>query len=47
MYFYKIENFAYGDINERSFSYPHPWTSHELSARGHFTSVVKPKLQDK
>ena len=24
MYFYKIENFAYGEINERSFSNPHP-----------------------
>ena len=26
MYFYMIENFAYGEINERSFSNPHPWT---------------------
>ena len=25
-YFCKIENFAYGEINERSFSNPHPWT---------------------
>ena len=25
MYFCKIENFAYGEINERSFSNPHPW----------------------
>ena len=24
MYFCKIENFAYGEINERSFSNPHP-----------------------
>ena len=24
-YFCKIENFAYGEINERSFSNPHPW----------------------
>ena len=26
MYFCKIENFAYGEINERSFNNPHPWT---------------------
>ena len=25
-YFCKIENFAYGEINERSFSNPHPWS---------------------
>ena len=25
MYFCKIENFAYGEIDERSFSNPHPW----------------------
>ena len=25
MYFCEIENFAYGKINERSFSNPHPW----------------------
>ena len=25
-YFRKIENFAYGEINERSFSNPHPCT---------------------
>ena len=25
MYFCKIENFAYGEINERSFSNPRPW----------------------
>ena len=25
MYFYMIKNFAYGEINERSFSNPHPW----------------------
>ena len=24
-YFCKIENFAYGEINEQSFSNPHPW----------------------
>ena len=24
-YFYKIENFAYGEINEQNFSNPHPW----------------------
>ena len=24
MYFYEIENFASGEINERSFSNPHP-----------------------
>ena len=27
MYFCEIENFAYGEINERSFSNPHPWTN--------------------
>ena len=26
MYFCHIEYFAYGEINERSFSNPHPWT---------------------
>ena len=26
MYFCKIENFAYGEIDERSFSNPHPWS---------------------
>ena len=25
-YFCKMENFAYGEISERSFSNPHPWT---------------------
>ena len=25
MYFCETENFAYGEINERSFSNPHPW----------------------
>ena len=29
-YFCKIENFAYGEISERSFSNPHPRTSHSL-----------------
>ena len=29
MYFCKIENFAYGEINEQSFSNPHPWTAAE------------------
>ena len=24
-YFDRIENFAYGEINEQSFSNPHPW----------------------
>ena len=24
MYFWQIQNFAYGEINERSFSNPHP-----------------------
>ena len=27
MYFCEIENFAYGEINEQSFSNPHPWTA--------------------
>ena len=27
MYFCKIENFTYGEINERSFSNPHPGTA--------------------
>ena len=26
MYFCEIEKFSYGEINERSFSNPHPWT---------------------
>ena len=26
MYFCEIENFAYGEINERTISNPHPWT---------------------
>ena len=29
-YFCKIENFAYGEINERSFSNPHPWSGSQL-----------------
>ena len=27
-YFRKIENYTYGEINERSLSNPHPWPSH-------------------
>ena len=27
MYFWQIQNFAYGEINERSFSNPHSWTN--------------------
>ena len=27
MSFWQIKNFAYGEINERSFSNPHPWTT--------------------
>ena len=27
MHFFKIENFAYGKNNERSFSNPHPWAT--------------------
>ena len=27
IHFYKIENFGYGEINERSFSNPHPRTN--------------------
>ena len=30
-YFCKIENFAYGEINERSFSNPHPRTKALIS----------------
>ena len=33
-YFCKIENLAYGEISERSFSNPHPWTSHKPCYRG-------------
>ena len=29
-YFCKIENFAYWEISERSFSNPHPWISYSL-----------------
>ena len=32
MYFCQIENFAYGEINERSFSNPHPCTVAETVA---------------
>ena len=31
-YFRNIENFAYGEISERSFSNPHPWSN--IAARG-------------
>ena len=31
-YFCKIENFAYGEISERSFSNPHPWTTDKINA---------------
>ena len=34
MYFYMIENFAYGEINERSFSNPHPWSPTQTIWRG-------------
>ena len=37
MHFCKIENFAYGEINERSFSNPHPWA--------HFLSFAQSKLR--
>ena len=30
MYFWQIQNFAYGEINERSFSNPHPWLGQHL-----------------
>ena len=35
-YFFKIKSFAYGEINERSFSNPHPWGRciHKLSGSG-------------
>ena len=29
-YFCKIENFAYGEISEQSFSNPHPWTVYPI-----------------
>ena len=32
MYFCHIKNFPYGEINERSFSNPHPWTFGQNSA---------------
>ena len=41
MYFREIENFAYGEINERSFSNPHPWctdTYKGFSSRGDLSS---------
>ena len=34
MYFCKIEYFAYGEINERSFSNPHPRTVDTLLITG-------------
>ena len=33
MYFCEIENFAYRDINERSFSNPHPWSNADAYCR--------------
>ena len=32
MHFFKIENFAYGKINERGFSNPHPRLDYITSA---------------
>ena len=34
MNFREIENSAYGEINERSFSNPHPWTDSDKLATG-------------
>ena len=31
MYFWQMENFAYGEINERSFSNPHPCSLCEVN----------------
>ena len=39
-YFCKIENFAYGEISERSFSNPHPWSMlRKALRRCHVASV--------
>ena len=35
MYFWQIENFAYGEINERSFSNPHPCEVNIMVADNH------------
>ena len=45
MYFCEIENFAYGEINERSFSNPHPrakWSA-SITASGSITVRWIPK----
>ena len=34
MYFCEAENFAYGEINEPSFSNPHPWAVYQLQGSG-------------
>ena len=42
-YFWKIENFANGEINERSFSNPHPWTGIIINSdhqRGAIINIV-------
>ena len=43
MYFCKIENFAYGEINERSFSNPTPgWLvlNIRLITHGSYTDII-------
>ena len=39
MYFREIENFAYGEVNERSFSNPHPSTKPLLGTNGHILLI--------
>ena len=42
-FFYKTENFAYGEINERNFSNPHPWSFELLYC---ITSITLPLRTD-
>ena len=42
-YFCKIENFAYGEISERRFSNPHPWTIRQTFYRGRFQTHSRPR----
>ena len=43
-YFRNIENFAYGEISERSFSNPHPWSI--LSIYFRIISLILEQLYD-
>ena len=44
MYFCKVENFDYGEINERSFSNPHPWIQSVPARRNCNSRHIQPLI---